>query len=401
LIPRPVLIRTLIVLGVTQLIGWGTLGLVAIVGRQMAVDLGMGVTAAFAGNSILYLVMGLCSPFLGRLFTELGSRQVMMGGTAVAILGFAALALARGPVGYFLAWAVLGVGGSATLTTPAFVLLNELVGRNARSAIGALMLVTGLSSSLFWPIASSLSQAFDWRSICLIYAAAMALLSLPLLVFGLPRRTSSLPDPASEAPGTTVATMAAGSTFWLVVVAIALNAFVTFGFSAILIELLKAEGLPPTEAVAFGSALGVIQVGARAIDFLGGGRWDGIATGLFAGVALPVAMAVLILGGGATWSVVAFILLYGLGSGALAVARATIPLVFYDKAAFARTTSHIGLPLNMISALAPPILAALLTQFGCDAVLEAAILCSGSALVILFILGQRRPTHQATYAARR
>ena len=137
----------------------------------------------------------------------------------------------------------------------------------------------------------------------------------------------------SAALETPAAAITAGSTFWLVVAAIALNAFVTFGFSAILIELLKAEGLPPAEAVAFGSALGVIQVSARGIDFLGGGRWDGIATGLFAGVALPVAMAVLIVGGGAYWSVAAFILLYGLGSGALAVARATIPLVFYDKAA--------------------------------------------------------------------
>jgi hypothetical protein len=186
----------------------------------------------------------------------------------------------------------------------------------------------------------------------------------------------------------------AGGTFWLVVGAIALNAFITYGFSAILIELLKAEGLRPAEAVAFGSALGIIQVSARGIDFLGGGRWDGIATGLFAGIALPVAMAVLIMGAGAYWSVAAFILLYGLGSGALAVARATIPLVFYDKAAYAKTSSHIALPLNVMSAVSPPSLAALLTHFGSIAVLSLAIFCSCSALVILFILSRRRPNLQ-------
>jgi MFS family permease len=393
LIPRSVLLRTLIVLGLTQLIGWGTVGLVAIVARQMADDLRMSVTAIFAGNSILYLVMGLCSPFLAKTFVTLGARRVMICGTVIAIFGFVALALARGPVVYVIAWVILGMSGSATLTTPAFILLNEVVGRNARSAIGALMLVTGLSSSLFWPIASFLSHAVDWRTICLIYAAALALLSIPLLVFGLPRREQSPPEPEAV---TFAAVPAAkvGGTFWLVVAAIALNAFVTFGFSAILIELLKAEGLRPAEAVAFGSFLGVIQVSARGIDFLGGGRWDGIATGLFAGVALPIAMAVLIVGGGAYWSVVAFILLYGLGSGALAVARATIPLVFYDKAAFAKTTSRIALPLNLMSALAPPGLAALLTHFGSNAVLGFAILCSCSALAIMVKLGQRRPAHQ-------
>ena len=227
---------------------------------------------------------------------------------------------------------------------------------------GALMLVTGLSSSLFWPLAAFLSHTVDWRTICLIYAATLALLSLPLLAFGLPRRGQLPFEPETAAPVAAAAAVT-GGTFWLVVMAIALNAFVTYGFSAILIELLKAEGLPPAEAVAFGSALGIIQVGARGLDFLGGGRWDGIATGLMAGIALPVAMMTLIVGAGAYWSVVAFILLYGLGSGALAVARATIPLVFYDKAAFAKTTSQIALPLNVISALSPPGLAALLTPF--------------------------------------
>ncbi len=359
----------------------------------MADDLGMDIAAVFAGNSILYVMMGLCAPLLAKTFVRIGARRVMIRGTAVAIVGFTVLALARGPVAYAIAWVILGVSGSATLTTPAFILLNEVVGKNARSAIGALMLVTGLSSSLFWPIASFLSHAVGWRTTCLIYAAAMGVLSLPLLIFGLPRRAQPPPEPETAAFKAPPAAKASG-TFWLVVVAIALNAFVTFGFSAILIELLKVEGLRPVEAVAFGSALGVIQVGARGIDFLGGGRWDGIATGLFAGIALPIAMTILIIGAGAYWSVVAFILLYGLGSGALAVARATIPLVFYDKAAFARTTSHIALPLNVISALAPPCLAALLTHLGCDAVLGLAILCSCGALAILIVLGRRRPNRQ-------
>jgi predicted MFS family arabinose efflux permease len=384
-------VRTLVVLALTQLIGWGTVGLVAIVGRQMADDLGMDVAAIFAGTSILYLVMGLGAPLLARSFARHGARRIMAGGTVVSVFGFLALAAASGPAGYFVAWVILGMAGSATLTTPAFILLNEVVGPNARSAIGALMLVTGLSSSLFWPIAAFLSGAFGWRDTCLIYAAALAALSLPLLVFGLPRqeRPPGEHETAALPPGRT------GGTFWLVVAAIALNAFVTFGFSAILIELLKAEGLPASQAVGFGAALGVVQVSARGIDFLGGGRWDGIATGIFAGVALPAAMVVLIIGAGASWAVAAFILLYGLGSGALAVARATIPLVFYDKAAFAKATSHIALPLNMMSALAPPSLAALLTRFGCDAVLGLAILCSSGALAILVILGRRRPIRRA------
>jgi hypothetical protein len=296
---------------------------------------------------------------------------------------------------YFTAWVILGTAGSATLTTAAYIMLNEVAGRNAKSAIGALMLVTGLSSSVFWPTTALISEMVGWRGACLVYAAMMVLVCLPFYIFGLPRRTSLEASVSPAEPATGPTTIAHRGIFALIVTAIALNAFVTFGFSAVLIELLQAEGLPTSQAIAFGSILGVIQVCARGLDFVGGGRWDGISTGLVAGLGLPVAMLLLIVGGGTYWTIAGFILIYGLGSGALAVSRATIPLVFYDKAEFAKATSRIALPLNLISAASPPILIGLLTHFGGHALLGVATLCSCGALLILFLLSRRRPSIEA------
>ena len=101
-------------------------------------------------------------------------------------------------------------------------------------------------------------------------------------------------------------------------------------------------------------------------------------------------MLLLIFDGGSYWSIAAFIGLYGLGSGALAVARATIPLVFYHKHAYAQAASHIALPLNLLSAIAPPALSALLTASGSNAVLGPAALCSSCAFLILVMLSRRR-----------
>jgi hypothetical protein len=181
----------------------------------------------------------------------------------------------------------------------------------------------------------------------------------------------------------------------LILAALALNAFVAFGLGAALIELLKAEGLSPTQAVTFGSMLGVIQVSARGLDFLGGGRWDGITTGIVAGSALPVAMFLLMIGGGSHLAIAAFILIYGMGSGAFAVARATIPLVFYDQAEFTKATSRLALPLNVISAASPPLLVGLLTNFGSSALLSVTMCCSCGALLILFWLRRLRPASGA------
>lgn len=382
------LIGVLLVLAITQLVGWGTIGLPAIVGRDLAADLGMSLPAVFAGTSVLYVSMGLCAPWLARSFARHGARTVMMVGTVVTVPGFVLLSLAREPMLYFAAWIVLGIAGSATLSTGAYIMLNEIAGRQAKNAIGALMLVTGLSSSIFWPTTSFLSGHLGWRGTCLVYAAMMLLVSLPLYAFAPRRRIGG--DDAGE-PLKSPPPAIPRSTFGLVAAAITLNAFVNFGISATLIELLRAEGLPPAQALAFGSMLGVIQVSARGLDLLGGGRWDGITTGLVAGTALPVAMLLLMMSEGATWAVAVFILLYGAGSGAMAVARATIPLVFYDQAEFTKAMSMIALPLNLASAISPPLLVGLLTAFGSRGALGLAFACSCATVLILVLLGRRRP----------
>ena len=391
--------RVLIVLAITQVIGWGTVGLLAVVGVQIAADLQMDISAVFAGSSIFYVLMGLWAPFLAKPFTQFGARRVMIAGTMIGAPGFVLMSFAHGPILYFAAWVLLGTAGSATLATAAYIMLNEIAGREARRGIGAMMLVTGLASSIFWPTTSFLSAALGWRGTCLVYSGMLLVLCLPLCYFGLPRRSEPKDEAVSVVKPATHSFIVHKSTFLLIVAALALNAFVAFGFSAVLIELLKVEGLSPTQAVTFGSMLGVIQVSARGLDFLGGGRWDGITTGLFAGSAIPVAMLLLIVGGGSHWTIAVFILLYGMGSGAFAVARATIPLVFYDQAEFAKATSRIALPLNLISAASPPALVGVLTQYGSNALLGLAMLCSCGALLILLWLRRLRPTTGAIAAA--
>ncbi|WP_061030117.1 MFS transporter [Bradyrhizobium sp. CCH5-F6] len=397
------MIGVLLVLAITQLIGWATITLPAVVGRDLAADLGLSLPAVFAGSSVFYVTMGLCAPWLGKAFARHGARKVMMVGTVVTVPGYIVLSFAHEPLLYFAGWVILGMGGSAALSTGAYIMLNEIAGRQAKSAIGALMLVSGLSSSIFWPTTSFLSGHFGWRTTCLAYAAMLMLISLPLLAFGAPRRRAPKEEAAVAAAAAqpskpSKASALPRSTFNLVVCAITLNAFVQFGLGAILIELLRAEGLSPAQAIAFGSMLGVIQVSARGLDFLGGGRWDGITTGLVAGTALPVAMLLLMTSEGATWAVAVFILLYGAGSGAMAVARATIPLVFYDQAEFAKAMSMIALPLNLASAISPPLLAGLLTQFGSRGALGLTLVFSCATVLILVLLGRRRPQVAAAAA---
>lgn len=390
-LPHKTIVGALVTLSIAQIIGWGTISLPPIIGRQIAAELQMDLPSVFAGTSTLYVAMGLCAPWLTGPFVRFGARRVMVAGTIVAAPGFVLLSVAQGPIAYFTGWMILGIAGSASLSTASYIALHEIVGRNARRTIGALMLATGLSSSVFWPITSVLTAAAGWRAVCLTYAAVMLLVSAPLYAFGLRARHLHEDDPGHLNNELSPLPVPPRSTFYLIAAASGLNVIVSLGLSAVLIELLKAEGFPPAQAIAFGSLLGIIQVSARAVDFMGGGRWDAITTGLVGTTVLAAAMLVLITSAGQFWAIAAFILLFGIGSGTLAVVRATMPLVFYDKGEFARASSHIALPLNLVSAASPPVFAGTLLQFGGHAVLGLTLLLSCVALALLMLLRERRP----------
>ncbi|MGU3494644.1 MFS transporter [Xanthobacteraceae bacterium A53D] len=383
----------LVVAALLQLVCWGTASLLAIIGVTIAADLKMDVPTVFAGNSVFYCVMGLCGPLLGRAFVQQGARRVMMAGMVVAAPGYMLLALAQGPWLFFAGWVLIGASGAATLATAAAILLHEIAGVRAQRAIGAMMLATGLANSLFWPLTAVLTDLWGWRATCWIFAALPIVVCLPLLIFGLPRRVvvPAVPVPADATAAPDRPDVRARSTFLIMMGAIAINGFVVFGFNSVIIELLKAENVRLDLAVAIGSALGVVQVSARLVDFLGGGRWDGLTTGLWASVMIVLAPLIAMLGGASLWVIGAFVLVYGLGSGAFQVARNTIPLVFYDQATYVRAMSAMALPFNVACAVSPPLFMMLLIDTGVDAVLAVATACSACALFGLVLLRGRRP----------
>ena len=381
-----------VVLAITQLVGWGTLSLPAVIGEDLARDLGLSLTAVFAGTTVTLVVTGFVTSLLANAFVRHGARLIMATGSLIAAPGFWLLAIASGPLSYYAGWIVLGIAGAAMLSTPTYILLNEVAGSAAKRPIGALMLVTGLSSSVFWPITAALSGQLGWRWTVAIYGVTMIVLCFPLHAFGLPdRRPERVRTPHPGAAGTS-ASRNGRLTFALLVGAVILHTSVGWGFASLIIQLLKNIGVAEDWALRVGSLLGVVQMSARALDFFGGARWSGLTTAIAAGIVTPLGFLALLLGGSQGWAIAAFMLLYGTGSGAMAVARATMPLLFYNAAEFARVSSRIALPTNLAAAAAPPILVAVLINFGGNAVLALALGISllGLALLICLALVRRR-----------
>lgn len=377
----------LVILAITQLTGWGTISLPAVLGEQFARDLGMSLPGAFAGTAVMLVVSGITTPLIANIFVKYGARLVMSAGSLIAVPGFLLLSVAQEPLVYYASWVMLGVAGAGMLSVATYILLNEIEGARAKRSIGALMLVTGLSSSIFWPITAGLSGMLGWRITVALYGVSMLLVCFPLHYFGLPRRLAPPRIPgARAAPSQKIS----GLPFYLLTAVIMLHGFISWGISTIIIQLLKSMGVDDIWALWVGSLLGVLQAFARVLDFFGGARWDGLATGLVAGIFLPLSFVGLIVFGPTNWAIAVFIFLYGTATGAMAVARATMPLVFYDRDAFARVSSYIALPANLAAAAAPPVLVAVLTGFGSFAVLIVAFIVTLVALMALLALVRTR-----------
>lgn len=376
--------RVLVVLALTQIAGWGMIGVLPVIAPRVAGEFGISLSSVFLGTSVMFVAMGLAAPWAGRAFRRFGSRDVMAVGAAVIALGLCLFSLSPNLAVFLMAWMVIGLAGALFLTTAAYAYIASYAEDRARSLIGTLMLVTGLVGSVFWPVTAFLEDLLGWRGVGVTYAAIMVLMVCPLVRFGLPAIEDTM------APTSSTGRLRRGRVFVLMVAAIALNSFVTFGIDSVGIQLLKSMGMDLAGAVAIASLLGVFKVGGRVIDLLGGRRWDGLSTGLVAGAMIPVGLALIWIGGAGTVPVAGYLALFGLGSGAFAVARATMPLVFFQKADYAAAMSTIALPMNLINALAPPVLAGLMSGIGAQATFAVLGGLSVTALALLLLLNRMR-----------
>ncbi|CAN7492925.1 MFS transporter [Pararhizobium sp. LjRoot255] len=379
--------RSVVILSITQIIGWGALFMaISVTGEAMAADLGLSRATIFLGPTLMLVVMAVCSPPIAGLYRRYGARLVLAAGSLLAVPGLWLLAVAGGPIGYFMAWAIFGIAGAACLTTSAHVFLAELAGEGTRRAIGAQMLFMALAPSLSWPATDLLEAQFGWRGVSVIYGCLMLVVCLPLHLFALPK----MPVAALSRETTgAVSTKPGGEhrrIIALITAAIALNGFITWGFQLVVIDLFRSFDVADYLAVGFGSAIGVVQMSARLFDFLGANRWNGLSTGLVAALIMPVCLIVLSVGGGTAWSILLFLLLYGLSSGAMSVSRATLPLVFFTPAEYAGVAARLGLPLNLAFAAAPPFFTYVLSAYGNRAALAIAFVGSLGTLASMLAL---------------
>jgi predicted MFS family arabinose efflux permease len=380
--------QTIAVLAITQLIGWGTtFDMLGVMGRVIAPELGLPNEIIFAGITIMMVVTAFASPGTGRLLARHGAAKVLAASSVIFATGLVMLSAAHDIILYALAWIVIGLGGALGLSAPAYTAVVEREGMNGKRVIAILMLFTGLSATIFWPLLTWLNDAFGWRAAFRISAALHLFICLPLHLFALPKPVAThTQGPAAETPPIALSNKQRRTAFLLLAASTTLCTFVSFGVAPSLIEIFRQSGASPAFALQLGSARGVIGISARGLDMLLGKRGNPILTSIV-GISLMLAsFAMLLTFSGSTPVLVTFILMYGFGSGILAVARALLPLSFFSAREYGLQAARLSMPQNLANAAAPVIFTATLDRAGTGLTLIICAVLAAIALALVFIL---------------
>ncbi|MBY4607744.1 MFS transporter [Rhizobium sp. 9T] len=385
--------QTVFVLAITQLIGWGTtFDMLGVMGRIVAPDLGMANEVAFAGLTIMMLVSAIVGPATGRWLGRYGAARVLSAASLTFALGLCLLAAADGVILYAAAWIVIGVGGALGLSAPAYTAVVEREGMNGKRVIAILMLFTGLSSAIFWPILSLLNEAVGWRLTFLICAGLQFFVCLPLHLFALPRPIAGHVDSATaDIAPVPLSKAAQRKAFLLIAAATTLTTFVTFGISPSLLEIFRQSGATPAFALQLGSARGVLGISARFLDMLLGRRGNPVLSAAMGIGLMLMSFLMMLAAGPSTPLLVIFVVLYGFGSGVMTVARALLPLAVFSPREFGLQSARLSLPQNLANAIAPVVFTAILDRAGTGpALFAAAILAALSLTFVLMLMALMR-----------
>jgi hypothetical protein len=369
-------------LGTNQLLSWATTFYVpAVIAGAAAAEMGVSTALLMGGFSCALLITGLCAPRVGRWIGQHGGRGALAASTVVLALGLLLLAWAPGVGGWYLGWAVLGLGMALGLYDAAFATAGTLLGAGVAPAITGISLLGGFASTIGWPAGMALLEIVDWRGVLVAYALVQLGVNLPLVLWAVPR---ARPQPAAKAipiTGTSPASRLRALMLACMGGFFTLRWFITSAMAAHVLPLMAGLGLSPSQALAAAMLIGPGQVAGRLLE------WRlaphiGVLWRARLGALLFPAGALLLLSG-SPYAAFGFALLYGMSNGILTINRGTLPMLVFGPAGYAGLLGWIALPVLLAQAAAPAVAAPLIAALPATALLVGSGCVAGLAACLL------------------
>jgi MFS family permease len=363
-------------LGVTQIIGYGTLYYAfALMVPAISAEFEVGAAQFFGIFSLGFLLAGFAAPRIGRLMDAQGAPRLMAIGSLSAAILLAILVVSPNFTVFAVLILLIEWVGLLVLYDAAFVTLARISGAEARRQITRLTLIAGFASTLFWPLTGWLVDVIGWRGTYGVFAALHLFCAFPLhlwLARAFPpvapaAASSGAPLPAFKALPPEIA----GKAFLALALSFALSGFVISAMSVHMVGILTGAGLG-VAATAASMLMGPAQVASRIIEAGFGNRLHPLWAALVSALALPLSLALLFLpflGGVSPWmspwvAGCLFAIVSGMGQGLASIVRGTVPLALFGSSGFGSRLGRISAVRTTLSAGAPFVFALSVERFG-------------------------------------
>lgn len=352
-------------LGMAQIISWGSLIYAfPLLATPMAADFTWSRAETFGLASLALAVAGLAAYPVGRAIDRGHGHTVMAGGSLLATL--ALLIWSQVDAGWLLPplFIMIGLAQAMTLYEPGFAVVSRRFGPQARRGITVLTLWGGFASTVFVPLTQFLLDRLGWRGTLEMLAAINMFLAMPLHLRVIDRRTPALSHRAVATDDGIVRWVLRQPAFWGLMAAFTLYYALFSGISFHLYPLLGEQGLSTASVVLVMTLIGPAQVVGRVIVASIAERAPIRQVGVGTILALPMALALLLLPGGGVLALVLFAILYGAANGIMTIIRgAAVPEMLTPRA-YGTVNGLMSLPGSVCKALAPLLVALIWDRSG-------------------------------------
>jgi MFS family permease len=353
-------------------------------------DLGWSKTELSGAFTAALVVTAALAPMAGRLIDRGAARLVHPGG-ALAGAGLLALLSQVTELWQFYAvWLAMGVAMSVSLYEACFAIITVTIGGRARTAITTVTLVAGFAGTVSFPSAHYLAGLFGWRGAILGFAAAVALLVVPMMLLGLRllegHRVAE--EAVAEAEAGDVAGRAAVTrrpAFWCLGFAFGTIGLVHGLILAHLLPILADRGIGEAAAVLAASMIGPMQVLGRVVMLATERRTSTFGVALACYLGMGLGCAALLVAGLSPWLVVVFVVLHGAGYGTASIVRPVLTAEVLGRRRFGAIAGMLAIPFMGGFAIGPTVAALVWEAGGYDMVVGMAVAAVLAGLGAVFL----------------
>jgi len=383
--------RLVLLLGLAQMVSWGTLYFTFTVFLAPMHDtLGWARPFLAGGFSLGLLVWALCSFWVGRALDRWPARRVMGAGTVLAAGSLLAWSLVSSETAFLLLWLPMGVAMATTLYDPAFVVLRQAFGDAYQRPIIGLTLIAGFSSTVCIPLAHWGVEHIGWRHTLQVFALAQVLICLPihlrLRVRPPAHAHATVVDDAAPIHASAWRLALRMPVFWAVVLAFVAVSLIATVLGAHLIPLLSEKGVPTSRQLLIAALIGPAQVLGR-LAMMRSRPAHPVRIAPWTYIAMAGALVLLALSSGPL--LIVFALVYGAANGINTMMRAIAMPELVSRSQYATLNGLMMTPVLLAQASAPWLGALLWRATGGYAAVEWAMVAAALVALAAFTYGLR------------